>query len=110
MVSEVYRIGCVWKIPIRRSGHICQLLTKVQPYYQSNNNRNIDLYSKYRESKLQVLTKIVVTYKKQNGVWSRTLYHPIFHEQGNRLLGKFFLLLPFFTTYEGEICQERLIE
>ena len=30
---------------------------------QSHNNRKIDLYSKHRENKLQVLTKTVVTYQ-----------------------------------------------
>ena len=31
---------------------------------QSSNNRKIDLYSKYRENKLQALTKTVVTYQQ----------------------------------------------
>ena len=30
---------------------------------QGRNNRKIDLYSKYRENKLQALTKTVVTYR-----------------------------------------------
>ena len=49
------------------------LLAKFQPHMpitfgvtalQSSNNRKIDLYSKYRENKLQALTKMVVTYKR----------------------------------------------
>ena len=48
------------------------MLTKFQPrilkafkvtVLQSSSNRKIDLYSKYRENKLQVLTKTDVTYK-----------------------------------------------
>ena len=31
---------------------------------QSSNNRKIDLYSKYRENKLQALTKTAVTYQR----------------------------------------------
>ena len=33
---------------------------------QSSNNRKIDLYSKYKEKKLQVLTKMVVTYVQKD--------------------------------------------
>ena len=48
-------------------------LAKFQPHIQitlgvtvlqSSNNRKIDLYRKYRENKLQVLTKTVVTYQQ----------------------------------------------
>ena len=51
------------------------VLTKFQPYIpenfeftalQSSGNRKIDLYTKYRENKLQALTKMDVTYK-----WSK---------------------------------------
>ena len=31
---------------------------------QSSNNRKIDMYSKYKENKLQALTEMVVTYER----------------------------------------------
>ena len=63
-------------------------LAKYQPHMattfgvtaiQSSNNRKIDLYSKYWESKLHALTKTAVTYK-YNAVQSCNLHHCIFHE------------------------------
>ena len=36
---------------------------------QSSKNRKIDLYRKYRENKLQVLNKMIVTYE-QNAIQS----------------------------------------
>ena len=73
---------------------------------QSSNNRKINMYSKYRENKLQALTKTFVTYQ-QIEVQSYTFHHCVCHEQGNQLLGKGFLYLPFFTAYKGEICEEK---
>ena len=75
---------------------------------QSSSNRKIDLYSKYWENKLQVLTKTTVTYK-HNAVQSCNLYHCVRHEWGSPLHGELFLLLPFFTTYRDEISEEKLI-
>ena len=40
------------------------LLTLGVTALQSSNNRKIDLYSRYRENKLQALTKTVVTYQR----------------------------------------------
>jgi len=67
------------------------VLTKFQPYIpenfeftalQSSGNRKIDLYTKYRENKLQALTKMDVTYK-----WSKVkawnLHHCVCHEMRN---------------------------
>ena len=46
---------------------------------QSSNNKKIDLYSKYWENKLHVLTKTAVTYK-YNAVQSCNLHHCVRHE------------------------------
>ena len=63
-------------------------LAKFQPHMattfgvtalQSSNNRKIDLYSKYWENKLHVLTKTAVTYK-YNAVQSCNLHHFVRHE------------------------------
>ena len=63
---------------------------------QNHSNRKINLYSKYKENKLQVPTKTDVTYE-----WSEAqtqkLHHRIRHELRNGLLCKLFLLLPFIT-------------
>ena len=59
---------------------------------QSNSNRKIDLYSKHRENKLQVLAKTDVTYKWSE-VETQILHHHVRHEPRNGLLGKLFLLL-----------------
>ena len=75
---------------------------------QSSNNRKIDMYSKYRENKLQALTKTVVTYQRID-VRSYNFRHHVRREQRNQLLGKFFLYSPFFTAYKGEIREEKLI-
>ena len=75
---------------------------------QSSNNRKIDMYSKYRENKLQALTKTVVTYQ-QIEVQSYNFHHCVRHEQGNQLLGKIILYLPFFTVYKGTIREEKSI-
>ena len=48
------------------------------------------MYSKYRENKLQALTKTVVTYQ-QIEVRSYNFHHRVRHEQGNQLVGTFFL-------------------
>ena len=46
---------------------------------QSNSNRNIDLYSKHWENKLQVLPKTDVTYKwSEVGTWN--LHQHVCHE------------------------------
>ena len=55
---------------------------------QSTNNRKIDLYSKYRENKIQALTKMVVTYQRIE-VRSYHFYHRVRYEQGNQLVSKF---------------------
>ena len=75
---------------------------------QSSNNRKIDLYSKYREYKLQALTKTVVTYQRVK-VRGYNFHHRVRHEQGDQLLGKFSLYSPFFTAYKGEILEEKSI-
>ena len=75
---------------------------------QSSNNRKIDMYSKYRENKLQALTKTVVTYQRID-VRSYNFCHHVRREQRNQLLGKAFLNSPFFTAYKGEIREEKLI-
>ena len=72
---------------------------------QSTSNRKIDLYSKYRENKLQVLTKTDVTYKWSE-VRTRNLHYRVRHELRNGRLGKLFLLLPFITTNKVEIHEE----
>ena len=59
---------------------------------QSNSNREIDLYSKHRENKLQALLKTDLTYKWSE-LGNRILRHHICHELRNGLLGKLFLLL-----------------
>ena len=71
---------------------------------QSSNNRKIDLYRKYRENKIQAPTKTVVI-----EVQSYNFYHRVRHEQGNQLLGKFFLYSPFITAYKSKIRLEKLI-
>ena len=75
---------------------------------QSGSNRKIDLYSKYRENKLQVLTKIDVTYELSDAQ-TQNLYHRVCRELRNGLLGKLFLLLPFITSNKVEIHEETLI-
>ena len=75
---------------------------------QSSDNRTIDLYSEYRGNKLQALTKTVVTYKPIE-VRSYNFRHCTHHEQGNGLLGKFFLYSSFFTAFKGEIHEEKSI-
>ena len=46
---------------------------------QSSSNRKIDLYSKYWENIIQLLTKTIVTYKR-NAVQSCNLRHRVRHE------------------------------
>jgi len=60
------------------------------------------LYIKYRENKLQALTKMDVT----SDVQAQNLHHRVCHELKNRLLGKLFLLLLFVTTSKVEIHEE----
>ena len=74
----------------------------------SSSNRKIDFYSKYRENKLQTLTKTNVTYEWSE-VRNRNLHHRVCHELRNVLLGKLFLLLPFITANKVEIHEETLI-
>ena len=64
---------------------------------QSSSNRKINFYSKYRENKLQVLTKTDVT-NKWSDAQTRNLYHRVRHELRNGLLSKLFVLLPCITT------------
>ena len=75
---------------------------------QSSNNRKIDLYSKYREDKLQAPTKMFVTYQRIE-VRSYNFRHLVRHEQGNQLLGRCFPYSPFFTAYKDGICEEKLL-
>ena len=63
---------------------------------QSSNNRKIDLYSKYRENKLQAPTKTVVADQRIE-VRSYNFHHRVCREQGNQLLGR----LPF--TYPSSL-------
>jgi len=49
-----------------------------------------NLYSEYRGNNLQALTKMVITYKLIE-IRSYNFCHCTHHEQGNRLLNKFFL-------------------
>ena len=72
---------------------------------QSSSNRKIDLYSNYRENKLQALTKTDVTYKRSE-VQTRNLHYRVCHELRNGLLGKLFLLFPFITTNKVKIHEE----
>ena len=73
----------------------------------NSNDRKIDLY-KYKENKLQVLTKTVVI-NERNAIQSRDLHYRVCHEQRNPLLGKFFLLLPSFTTNKDEINEDHVL-
>ena len=75
---------------------------------QSSSNRKIDLYSKYRENKLQMLTKTNVTYEWSE-VRTRNLHHRVRYELRILLLGKLFLLLPFITANKVEIHEKTLI-
>jgi len=75
---------------------------------QSSSNRKINLYSKYKENKLQALPKTDVTYEWSE-VQTQILYHHVCHEMRNGLLGKLFLLLPYITTNKVEIHKETLI-
>ena len=49
--------------------------------------RKIDLYSKYKENKLQVLTKTDVAYEWSD-IKAQNLHHRVYHELKNGLLGK----------------------
>ena len=66
------------------------------------------MYSKHRENKLLALTKVGVTYER-NDVQTLNLHHCGHHELKNRLLGKLFNLLPYITTNKVEIHEETLI-
>jgi len=71
-------------------------------------SRKINLYSKQRENKLQVLTKTGITHEWSK-VQTRNLHRHVCHELRNGLLGKLFLLLPCITTNKVEIHEETLI-
>jgi len=75
---------------------------------QSSSNRKIDLCSKYREKKLQALTKTDITYE-----WSeaqtQNLHHHVCHELRNGLLGKLFPPLLCITKNKVEIHEETSI-
>jgi len=75
---------------------------------QSSSNRKIDLYSKYRENKLQALPKMDVTYEWSE-VGTQILHHHVCYELRNGLVRKLFLLLPSITTNKVEIHEETLI-
>jgi len=55
-----------------------------------------------------VLTKTIVTYE-QIELQSYNFCHSARHEQGNRLLGKFFLYSSFFIAFKGKIHEEKSI-
>ena len=74
---------------------------------QSSSNRKIDLYSKHRENKLQVLLKTDVTYKWIE-VETQILHHHVCYELRNGLLGNLFLLLPCTTTNKVEIYRSQM--
>ena len=95
--------------------HIYNLLSQVYPLaqfqprvpiasgvtaLQSSNNTKIDLYSKYRENKLQAPTKMVVTYQRIE-VPSYNFHHRVRHEKGNQLLGRVFFYPSFLTVNKG---------
>jgi len=63
-----------------------------------SNNRNIDSFRRY---KLQVMTETAVPYQ-QIKVQSYNFYHHAYHEQGDQLLGKFFL----YSFIFGKILEE----
>ena len=75
-------------LPAKFQLHI--LITYGVTALQSSKNRTIDLYSKYKGNKIQALTTMVVTCKPIE-VRSYNFRHCTHHEQGNGLLGKFFL-------------------
>ena len=75
---------------------------------RSSSNRKINLYARYWENKLQVLTKMMVTYE-QKKILSYNLHHHVCHEWRDQILCKFFCLSPFFTAKKGEINEEKLI-
>ena len=86
----------------------CMLTTFGVTALKSSSNRMIDLYSKYLENKLQVLTKMTVTYKR-NAVLHCNLHHRVRHELGSPLHGECFLLPLFFITYRDKISEEKSI-
>ena len=64
------------------------------------------MYSIHRENLSQALTKTVATYQRIE-VQSQNFPHRARHEQGNQLLGKFFLYSPFFTAYKDKIREKK---
>ena len=66
---------------------------------QSSSNRKIELYSKYRENKLQALTNI-------NLLMYRLMFTVNYKEW---IYSNLFLLLPFITTNKVEIHEETSI-
>ena len=60
---------------------------------QNSNKRKIDLYSKYRDNKLQAPTKTFVTYQRIE-VQSYNFHYHVHHEQGNHLLVGFSFMYP----------------
>ena len=75
---------------------------------QTSSNRKIYLYSKYRENKLQALTKMDVTYEWSDAQ-TLNMHHRVRCELRNGLLGKLFLLLPCITPNKVEIYEETSI-
>ena len=78
-------------------------LWELQPY-KGSNNRKIDMYSKYRENKLQALTKTVVTYQ-QIEVRSYNFHHRVRHEWES-ISGYVFPLITLFTAYKNEFVKK----
>ena len=72
---------------------------------QSSSNRKVDLYSKYRENKLQALAKTDVTYE-WSAAQTQDWHHRVCHELRNGLLGKLFPLLLCITTNKVKIHEE----
>ena len=81
---------------------------KLQPYKVAATEKSICRVRKYRENKLQVLTKTDVTYEWSE-VQTQNLHHRVHHELRNELMGKLFLLLPFIIANKVKIHEETSI-
>ena len=90
------------------AGRVFKFL-KLQPYIVAAIERSICTV-KYRENKLQALTKTDVTYKWSD-VQTQSLYHRVCHELCNGLLGKLFFLLFNVTSSRDMIfCQMQQLQ
>ena len=100
LLSQVY--------PLEKFQLHMPIILGVTALQSSNNRKNRFVLCKYRENKLQALTKTVVTYQRIE-VRSYNFHHRVHHEQGNQLLGMVFLYSSFFTKYKGKIHEEKSI-